>query len=216
MKVKSLEYIDVLYTRYPDLEILDSSIKDAIMLLKSLFKHDGTVFICGNGGSAADAEHIVGELMKSFMKKRPVKSSTSMAIRRIVHNTTQGEYIANHLEEALPAISLVSNVALPTAFANDVASDMIFAQQFYALAKPNDVLWGISTSGNSQNVVNALCVAHAMGCKTLGLTGRDGGQMAQYLDVEIRAPHDSTPIIQEYHLPIYHTICQVIEEEMFD
>ncbi len=213
MNAKSLEYFDTLFSRFPELEALDTPMKDAIMLLKTCFRHGGTVYICGNGGSAADAEHIVGELVKSFMKKRMLKHSTKEALLR--DSREVGEYLASHLEEGLSVVSLVSGVALPTAFANDVASDMVFAQQFYALAKQDDILWGISTSGNSKNVNNALHVARAMGCKTIGLTGKNGGEMAHLLDIEMRAPSDSTPIVQEYHLPIYHTICAVIEEEIF-
>ncbi len=213
MNAKSLEYFDNLFSRFPELQALETPLKDTVMLLKTCFRHNGTVYLCGNGGSAADAEHIVGELVKSFMKKRPIKHSMKDNLMR--DNKELGEYLANKLEEGLRAVSLVSGVALPTAFANDVASDMVFAQQFYALAQQDDILWGISTSGNSKNVNNALHVARAMGCKTLGLTGKTGGEMANLLDIELRAPSDSTPIVQEYHLPIYHTICAVIEEEMF-
>lgn len=213
MKTKSLEYLENLLKRYPELLPLKENIVNAIALLEECVRSGGTIFVCGNGGSAADAEHIVGEFMKSFMKKRPI--SQEMRKKLEEQSKEKASYFSESLEEGIRAISLVSGVALPTAFANDVAPDMVFAQQFYGLARPNDILWGISTSGNSTNVNNALYIARALNCKTLGLTGKDGGEMATLLDVEIRAPHNSTPIIQEFHLPIYHCICAVLEENLF-
>ncbi len=213
MKEKSIEYLQELFRRFPELEDLHNPIVEAIELLLNCVKNKGTIFVCGNGGSAADAEHIVGELMKSFLKKRPVNIDFAQAFAN--KYPIQAGYINYNLEEPIRAVSLVSGVSLPTAYANDVAADMIFAQQVYGLAKENDVLWAISTSGSSVNLNNALRVANVLGCKALGLSGKSGGEMAHLLDVEIRINSNSTPVIQEYHLPIYHCICAVLEEEVF-
>lgn len=213
MKEKSLYFIEELYSRYPLLKANAPQISDAITLLKKCIEEKGTIFVCGNGGSAADAEHIVGELVKSFMKKRPIKSEFSQLLNENFPH--KAEYFSKSLEEGIRAISLVSGVALPTAFANDVAPDMVFAQQFYTLADKKDVLCVLSTSGNSTNVNNALAIAKTMGCKTLGFSGKDGGEMAALLDVEIRVQSNITPHIQELHLPLYHCLCSVLEEELF-
>ncbi len=213
MKEKSLHYINELFTRYPSIKILENELIQTIELLKDCILNNGQIFVCGNGGSAADAEHIVGELVKSFMKKRPIKEDFKQKLEEKFPE--KANYFTSSLEEGIKAYSLVSGVALPTAFANDVAPDMVFAQQFYVLANEKDVLWAISTSGNSTNVNNALAIAKTMNCKTIGLSGKSGGEMAELLDVELRMPSDSTPFIQELHLPIYHTICTVLEEELF-
>ncbi len=213
MKEKSLQHIEELYIRHPLLKSLEKELLQAIELLIECIKNNGRIFVCGNGGSAADAEHIVGELVKSFMKKRPIKEEFQKKLQEKFPH--KAEYFLSSLEEGICAHSLVSGVALPTAFANDVAADMVFAQQFYALAKKEDILWALSTSGNSTNVNNALAIAKTMDCKTLAFSGKSGGEMASYLDVELRIPSDSTPVIQEYHLPLYHTICCVLEEELF-
>ncbi len=213
MKEKSLSYIEELFARHPVLKEIESELLQTINVLKNCIQKNGQIFVCGNGGSAADAEHIVGELVKSFMKKRPIKEEFKQVLEEKFPQKAQ--YFTSSLEEGIKAYSLVSGVALPTAFANDVAPDMVFAQQFYVLANEHDVLWGISTSGNSANVNNALAIARAMNCKTIGLSGKSGGEMAALLDVELRMPSNSTPHIQELHLPIYHTICTVLEEELF-
>ncbi len=213
MKEKSIEAINQLCQRFPVLENLRANILDSILVLKQAVENKGTIFVCGNGGSAADAEHIVGELMKSFMHKRHLKGKFCADLNALYPE--KSKYLLENLEGCIPAISLVSSVSLQTAYANDVCADMVFAQQMYGLAKENDVLWAISTSGNSKNVNNALCVAKALGCKSIGLSGKSGGEMAELLDVEIRIDSDCTPHIQELHLPIYHCICEVLEIELF-
>jgi D-sedoheptulose 7-phosphate isomerase len=160
-----------LIDKYPELTVCEADIVKAFDILKSCFLNGGKVMLCGNGGSAADADHIVGELMKGFMSRRPVP----LAIRnRLEQFGEGGKYIADNLQGALPAVSLVSHTALMTAIANDVSSDMVFAQQVYGLGKKGDVLIGISTSGNSMNVMHALQVASVQGLYTIGLTGREG------------------------------------------
>lgn len=201
-----------LYERYPALESCKDDIEKAAQALKETFKNGGTIYCCGNGGSAADCEHIVGELMKGFLKKRPLSGEEK---ERLAAFGEEGEFLAGRLQGAIPAVSLVNSVGLGTAFANDVAPELIFAQQIYGLGKIGDVMIAISTSGNSKNVIYAILAAKAKGVKVVGLTGEGGGRMAPLCDVAIKAPSNSTPEIQEYHLPIYHYLCQLLEKENF-
>ena len=180
--------------------------------MNETFKSGGTIYCCGNGGSAADCEHIVGELMKGFLKKRPLSDEEKT---RLSAYGERGDYLACNLESAIPAVSLVNSVGLGTAFANDVAPELVFAQQIYGLGKSGDALIAISTSGNSKNVIYAIMAAKAKGVKVIGLTGKSGGEMASLCDIVVKAPSDSTPEIQEYHLPIYHYLCQLVEKENF-
>ncbi|BBI35398.1 hypothetical protein KCTCHS21_47970 [Cohnella abietis] len=152
--------------------------------------------------------------MKGFMSKRPLPSNRRSLLESVFKE--EGLYLADHLQGGLPAISLVSHSAFLTAYSNDVAADMVFAQQVYGLAKTEDVLLAISTSGNSGNVVRAVQVARALGVSTIGLTGSDGGKLAELCTVAIRVPWDKTPDIQERHLPIYHTLCMMVEQEFFE
>lgn len=184
----------------------------AVRLLAECVAAGGKILLCGNGGSAADAEHIAGELMKSFLLPRPLPEAFLHRARSAYPQ--QAAELAR-LEGGIAAIPLVSGVALPTAFANDVDGRLAFAQQVYALARPGDVVWGISTSGNSANVNQALRTARLLSCRTLGLTGRDGGEMAGLLDVELRAPSSRTPQVQELHLPMYHALCACLEAVVF-
>jgi len=199
--------------KYPELSECSADIVSAFETIRDSYRGGGKVLLAGNGGSASDCEHIVGELMKGFMSKRPVPQTMRDRLRRF--GDEDGGYIADRLQGALPAISLVSHTALATAYANDVAADMVFAQQVYGYGRPGDVLIGLSTSGNSANVVRALQVARALDMRTIGLTGRSGGRMKELCDVIIRVPSDVTPDIQERHLPIYHTLCIMLEEEFF-
>lgn len=196
----------------PAWEDAAASFQQAVRLMAESLSQGGKILLCGNGGSAADAEHIVGELMKSFLRKRPLPEGFLQ--RAQAQYPLHAQELAA-LEQGLPAISLVAGVALPTAFANDVNATLLFAQQVYALARPGDVLWAISTSGNSANVNHALRVARLCSCKTLGLSGKDGGEMAGLLDVELRAPSQNTPQVQELHLPMYHALCACLEEIFF-
>ncbi|MDX1497351.1 MAG: SIS domain-containing protein [Salinisphaeraceae bacterium] len=202
-----------LITKYPDLEITLPAIEAAYTLLETTYAQGGKLLICGNGGSAADSEHIVGELMKGFTLSRPVPHDVRQRLTSAFPDN--GRYLADHLQGALPAISLVSQTGLITAFANDVAGDMIFAQQVYGYGRSGDVTWGISTSGNSRNVIHALQVGQAVGLKTLGLTGQSGGQMAALCDVTICVPWRETADVQERHLAIYHALCTALEVRFF-
>lgn len=171
------------------------------------------ILACGNGGSAADADHIVGELMKSFAYHRPISERDQAALRAL-HPETAAELIGG-LESPLPAISLPSQTSLLTAIANDVAYPFVFAQQVLGLGAPGDVLVAISTSGNSKNVLHACRVARLRGMVSVGLTGEDGGELAHCCDITIRAPARETHLIQELHLPIYHALCLALEQHFF-
>ncbi|KIL41290.1 phosphoheptose isomerase [Gordoniibacillus kamchatkensis] len=202
-----------LTAKYPELEACLPDIEQAARLLEVSYRQGGQTLLCGNGGSAADCEHIVGELMKGFMSKRPIPAAMRGKLQQLFPD--DAGYLADHLQGALPAISLVSHTALATAFSNDVAADMVFAQQVYGYGRAGDVLVGLSTSGSSANVVRAMQVAKALGLGTIGFTGRSGGKLKELCDVTIRVPWDSTPDIQERHLPIYHAICIKLEEALF-
>lgn len=199
--------------RYPDIESAIPAVESAIDLLRASFRAGGKLLICGNGGSASDSDHIVGELMKGFELKRPVSGDLRERLTNI--DAARGNYLADRLQGALPAISLSAHAALTSAISNDTAGDMIYAQQVLGYGSPSDILLGISTSGNSANVLNALHVARAIGVKTLGLTGRTGGVMRGLCDVAICVPYDRTSDIQERHLAIYHSLCIVLELEFF-
>ena len=189
---------------YPQLNICEKDIESALLLMIDTYKNGGKILVCGNGGSASDADHIVGELMKGFLKERKV---TDERIPLELREKLQG---------ALPAVSLCPHTALMTATMNDNDADMVFAQQVYGYAKENDLLIAISTSGNSKNVVNAVKVAKALGIKVIALTGEKGGTLKEVADVTICAPANETYKIQEYHLPIYHYLCAKVEEEFFE
>jgi phosphoheptose isomerase len=206
--------IDELIRNYPDLSDCKSNIEKAFSLLKQCYTCKGKVLVCGNGGSAADSEHIVGELMKGFRYGRKISNENKEKLK--AEFPEDAEYLSSNLQGALPAISLVSQSAVFTAFINDVAPDMIFAQQVYGYGKSEDVLIGLSTSGNSKNVVNGIKVAKTFGIKTLGLTGEAGGLMEELCEVNIKAPAKETFRVQEYHLPIYHALCAMLEAEFFN
>ena len=200
--------------RYPEMDECIEDIQRAVTLLEAVFQGGGKLLICGNGGSASDSEHIVGELMKGFRLKRPLPPTARQQLRESF--PIDYEYLTAHLQGALPAISLASQPVLLTATANDVAADMVFAQQVYGYGKEGDVVMGISTSGNSKNICRALQVARAFGMHTIGLLGRNEGSMLSLCDVTIRVPAYSVTEIQERHLPVYHVICAYLEERFFD
>jgi D-sedoheptulose 7-phosphate isomerase len=201
---------EVLYKRYPALSVCRESIESTFEVLKNCYTCGGKVLLCGNGGSAADAEHIVGELMKGFHLSRSLTNSD-----REILNGIAGKDIASRIQGALPAISMNSHAALASAILNDTCAQMIFAQQVYGLGNKDDVLWGISTSGNSENIMNAFSVARFRQMKTILLTGQSGGKIASLADVAIRVPADCVAEIQEYHLPVYHALCAGLEQEFF-
>lgn len=192
-----------LLKRYPCLEECKDSINNALELMIDTYRSGGKVLVCGNGGSAADCEHIVGELMKGFMKKREVTDN------RIP------EEMRKNLQGSLSAISLPSQSAVLSAFINDVEPMMMYAQLVYGYAKQNDLVIGISTSGNSKNVVNAVEVARCLGVKTLSLTGKNESKLSEISDVAIKVPETETFKVQELHLPVYHYLCAETEKAMF-
>jgi D-sedoheptulose 7-phosphate isomerase len=198
----------------PDLAACRSDLEAAFNLLRETYKGGGKVLVCGNGGSAADSEHIVGELMKGYLLRRPIPQDARQAL--VDTYPDDGTYLADHLQGALPAISLVSQTSLLTAFANDVAPDMVFAQQVYGYGRPGDLVWGLSTSGNSRNVLYALRVGRAVGLRTLGFTGGDGGRMVALCDVTLRVPRTAVPEIQSGHQALYHALCEMVEDEFFE
>lgn len=198
---------------YPDLLPCLTDVESAYRVLVEAFSTGGKLLVCGNGGSAADADHIVGELVKGFLLRRTLPADFRSELE--YSYGADGNYLANHLQGALPAIALTAHTALATAFSNDVAPDLVFAQQTFAYGRRGDVLVGLSTSGRSANVLHALRVARSLGVHTIGLTGRSGGVMASLCDVLIRVPFDETPRIQERHLPIYHALCIALESHFF-
>ena len=213
MNEKTEKELELLLENYPQLSGCTDDIRAAYEIMINTCWNGGFIMTCGNGGSASDAEHIVGELMKSFKLKRPVPGEHRAALVRAF--PVEGDYLANMLQRGLPSISLVSQSSISTAFINDVAPDMVFAQQVYVYGVAGDVLVGISTSGNSDNVVNACKVARSFGIKTIGMTGEGGGRLKDICDVTICVPASETFRVQEYHLPIYHVLCAMLEMEMF-
>ncbi len=208
-----MKRIEQLISTYPELKVCATDIQSAFEILRTCYRKGGKVLTCGNGGSASDAEHIVGELMKGYLLKRPI--SDLVRTRLVTADARDGEYIAAHLQGALPAISLVSQSSLISAISNDTAADMVFAQQVFGYGREGDVLIGLSTSGNSSNIVHAVQVAQAQGLRTIAFSGPSGGALKSLADVCICVPGESTPAIQERHMPIYHVLCAMLEEEFF-
>ncbi len=205
--------IEILLKRYPDLTGCAAQIEQAVQIVITAYRQGKKVLVCGNGGSAADAEHIVGELMKGYMLKRPLPEEVKTKIRAIYPE--EETFLAEHLQGALPAISLVSQSALLTAVENDTSAEMVFAQQVYGYGQPGDVLIALSTSGNSHNVIRAIQVGRALGLHTIALTGPSGGAVKDLCEVCIRVPGETPAEIQERHLPVYHALCAQVEREMF-
>lgn len=201
-----------LFDRYPKLNSCRNSIRNSFYTLVKSIKAGGTVYIAGNGGSASDSEHIVGELMKSFNSKREISSVLANALKQY---GSLGEKLASSLDGSLPAISLPSLTSLSTAIINDTDAANIYAQMLVGLGKKNDVFWAISTSGNSQNIIRAVLVAKAKGMKVIGMCGQNLCLLDQYSDVVIHVPEIETYKIQEFHLPIYHAICAMLESNFF-
>lgn len=208
-----MRHLDVLAARYPHLTPCLSDIQAAFELWRESFDQGNKTLICGNGGSAADSEHIVGELMKGFVRMRPPEPDFGQRAERLFGEP--GRFIAQHLQGALPAISLTSQQSLLTAFGNDVTFDLVYAQQVFGYGRPGDVLVALSTSGNSVNTVYATMVAKLLGLKTIGFTGRAGGRLKELCDVTICVPEDETYKVQELHQAIYHTLCLMLEEAFF-
>ena len=207
------KHVNLLIERYPKLSVCRNQIIDAYVILEEAYSNDHKLLIAGNGGSAADSEHIAGELMKRFKTPRPVPTEFADKLKRI--DSVRGPKLANNLERGLMAIPLVAHEALTTAYINDVDGLGVFAQQLYGFGRQGDVFLGISTSGNSKNVMNATVVARALNIKVIGLTGAKGGELAKVADVAIKVPETETYMIQELHLPVYHCICLMLEDHFF-
>lgn len=197
-----------LFKRYPCLEICRNDIYSAFVLFKSCYDNGGKILCCGNGGSAADCDHFVGELMKGFLKKRPLSDKEKELF--------DDEYISANLQKGLPAISLCAHSALMTAFENDVAPSLVFAQQVYAYASKNDVLICFSTSGNSENIVFAAKAAKAAGIKSVAVTGEKESSLSEICDIRIKLPETETFKVQELTLPVYHCLAAMLENNYFE
>ena len=205
--------IDVLVERYPQLTCIADDLYASYKVIEDSYKKGGKLLIAGNGGSAADAEHIVGELMKGFKLPRKVEDTFAASICEI--NEELGSVLAQNLQGALPAIALDGHSALSTAYMNDCEPLLCFAQQVNGYGKEGDVFLGISTSGNSKNILYAAVTARAKGMKVIGLTGDKNSKLEQMSDVCIRVPQTETYVIQELHLPVYHCLCLMLENEFF-
>jgi len=207
------KHIDLLIERYPILAECRQSLIDAYFIMEEAYEGDHKLLIAGNGGSAADSEHIAGELMKRFKTPRPVTPEMAEKLKSI--DPVRGADLAKNLERGLMAIPLVAHEALSTAYINDVDGLGVFAQQLFGFGRPGDVFLGISTSGNSKNVMSATVVARALGIKVIGLTGAKGGELAKVADVAVKVPETETYMIQELHLPVYHCWCLMLEDKFF-
>ncbi|MCL2186305.1 MAG: SIS domain-containing protein [Treponema sp.] len=208
-----MNHINELIQRYPQLETAKDNINAAFELIKESYKKGGKLLIAGNGGSASDAEHIAGELMKTFAKKRTLPDYFISEIKKV--DSDISEYLLPKMQPGLPAIALSGHASLNTACINDIDGNITFAQQVYGYGKEEDVLLGISTSGNSKNVLYACAVAKAKKLKIIGLTGEGGGRLKQFADICICVPETETYKIQELHLPVYHIICMMLEDYFF-
>ena len=213
MKNSTKAIFEDLFARYPALEACRNQVKAAYEALLATYRAGGKVLCCGNGGSASDSEHIVGELLKKFKKHRDIPADLKA---KLLAAGPEGAQLAEKLEGSLGAVSLLSMSGILTAFANDVGWDEAYAQQVLGLAKPGDALVVLSTSGNSRNCVLAAVLARALGVKTIGLTGEKGGRFRDVCDVAVCVPACETFKIQEYHLPVYHALCAMLEDELFD
>lgn len=203
-------YIDLLIEKKPELSVCRADIERAVDMLYNCYINNGKILICGNGGSASDSEHISGELLKGFLMHRTPDDKTLEEFGELI-----GYENAKQLQGGIPAIPLISLTSVLSAFANDVSPELVYGQLVYAFAKKNDIFWGLSTSGNSKNVVLAAKIAKGMNIPTIAMTGESGGKLLDVCDVVIRVPAKETYLVQEYHLPVYHAICAEIEQRIF-
>jgi D-sedoheptulose 7-phosphate isomerase len=213
LKQSTNNIIDDLFIRFPRLIDCKEPIIKTIIELNECFKKGNKLLVCGNGGSAADTLHIVGELMKTFNKKRNIDEYNNFYIKKYFPESS--EYLIKNLAGAFPVISLVNETSLITALCNDVDNNIIFAQQVYGYGMKGDILLCLSTSGNSKNIIYAAQIAKTLDLKVISLTGNNGGELKKYSNILINVPFEKTYIIQEYHMPIYHTICLAIENEKY-
>lgn len=207
------ERVLLLTEKYPQLSCCEKEIDLAIKAIIDCYKKNGKVLLCGNGGSAADCTHIVGELMKGFMKKRPVDSKKAKTLKKA--NSKIDDEFLNNLQCGLPAVNLCESQSLLTAFCNDVDPNFIYAQQVFGLGKKGDVLIALSTSGNAKNVNLATIIAKALGITVIGFTGKKGSKLSENSDICIKVPETETYKVQELHLPVYHAICDAVEAQFF-
>lgn len=205
--------LDSLTERYPSLENLKERITSAALEIIACYQQEGKLLICGNGGSCADSDHITGELMKSFEMKRPPDLAFKEELIRI--SPERGAWLAANIAKGLPAISLNAHGALISAISNDCGPNLVYAQQVAGYGRKNDILLALTTSGNSSNVIDAAITAKAMGLKVIGLTGGSGGCIKEFCDILINVPGSTPAFVQELHLPVYHTICRLVEEHFF-
>lgn len=208
-------FMQDLLTRQPALAACAGDIEAMSHALTRCFREDGKLLVCGNGGSAADAEHLAGELMKRYLQPRPLPEALKARIRALVPARALAQRLCEKLEGALPVLPLVSHSALMTAISNDTAADMVFAQQVVGYGRAGDALLCISTSGESANVLLAAWTARAMGLRVVALTGRTGGQLAGAADIAVKVPQEQTALVQEAHLAIYHFLSGVLEATFF-
>lgn len=213
MKERTQNFISAFFQRHPDLVPLQREILEACEIVEKAFLEGHQLLLCGNGGSSADCDHIAGEFLKGFLLKRPAGEDFRQAMEQY---GAEGMDIAHKLQRGLPTISLNTHGAAISAFSNDVDPELIYAQQVLAYGKPGDVLIGISTSGNAKNVAAAVMTANALEVHTIGLTGKDGGKLAQLAEKALIMPQCETYRIQEDHLAVYHLLCAVVESEMFE
>lgn len=214
--MKDCVFIEIknLLDHYPVLTICEADILKAFQMMRECYLSNGLIMTCGNGGSASDSSHIVGELMKGFKRKRPLTEEQRLQLETSFPG--EGLALSEKLQRAIPAVSLVDQVALSSAFVNDVVPDMVYAQQVLGYGKAGDVLIGISTSGNSPNVINACKVAKAFKIGSIAFTGKEGGALSELCEITIKVPAKEVYRVQEYHLPIYHTLCAMLEAEVME
>lgn len=213
MKQTTMAILDQLVERCPALAPLHTNIFEAFQTICKSYNNGGVLYVCGNGGSAADSEHIVGELMKSFKKKRPVDTKLKESLVQMFGEN--GRVLGDTLEGGLPAVSLCSHVSLKSAVVNDTDPANIYAQQLFSLGRGGDCLIAISTSGNAENCMRAAMVAKLAGIHVIALTGEKGGRLKDIADVTVNVPARETYLVQELHLPVYHCLCAMLEEELF-
>ena len=213
MKESIIRILEELLERYPELKEQRDNILAVYKVLEESYVNGGQLLVAGNGGSAADSEHIVGELMKAFIKPRKLQDDLQNKLKTV--DDKLGTVLADNLQGALPSIAVTGHVGLSTAYLNDCNPLLSFAQQVNGFGREGDVFLGISTSGNSENILYALVTAKAKGMKTIGLSGRDGGKMKEFCDEIIIVPEKETFKIQELHLPVYHALCLMLEERFF-
>ncbi|MDP4117954.1 MAG: SIS domain-containing protein [Bacillota bacterium] len=205
--------MEELLERYPELKHCKDDIEKVIDIIEETYKLGGKILICGNGGSCADCEHIVGELMKGFMSSRPLTPEEYEILEAVGEG---GKFMAENLQRCIPAISLPSQTAIQSAFCNDVKPELVYAQLMFGYGKKGDCAIGLSTSGNSKNVVYAMKAAKAIGLKTVALTGEEKSKLSEICNVTVRVPETETYKVQELHLPVYHYICAKVEKDLFD